>query len=86
MAGRRFCPLTFCLFIAIKPPSQANPGRTIMIIQDLLGALARRLETGALALDSHHLCCLKVNTLEITLEFVKQQNCLFVYLKNKTGT
>ena len=57
-----------------------------MIIQDLLGALARRLETGALALDSHHLCCLKVNTLEITLEFVKQQNCLFVYLKNKTGT
>ncbi|WHU90647.1 type III secretion system chaperone [Pantoea agglomerans] len=52
----------------------------IKIIQDLLGSLAKSLVTGALALDSQYLCCLKVNTLEMTLEFVEQQNCLFVYL------
>ncbi|CAH6374165.1 type III secretion system chaperone [Pantoea agglomerans] len=51
-----------------------------MIIQDLLGALARRLETGSLSLDTHQLCCLKVNTLEMTLEYMEQQNWLFVYL------
>lgn len=51
-----------------------------MIIQDLLGALARRLETGSLSLDAHQLCCLKVNTVEMTLEYMEQQNWLFVYL------
>lgn len=51
-----------------------------MIIQDLLGALARRLETGSLSLDANQLCCLKVNTLEMTLEYMEQQNWLFVYL------
>lgn len=51
-----------------------------MIIQDLLGALARRLETGSLLLDTNQLCCLKVNTLEMTLEYLEQQNWLFVYL------
>ncbi|WP_261641319.1 hypothetical protein [Erwinia mallotivora] len=43
-----------------------------MIIQDLLGALARRLETGSLSLDANQLCCLKVNTLEMTLEFTER--------------
>ncbi|WP_336749520.1 type III secretion system chaperone [Pantoea vagans] len=51
-----------------------------MIIQDLLGALARRLETGSLSLDANQLCCLKVNTLEMTLEYLEPQNWLFVYL------
>ncbi|MCX8957620.1 type III secretion system chaperone [Erwinia psidii] len=51
-----------------------------MIMQDLLAALARRLEMGTLSLDSNQLCCLKVNTLEMTLEYMEQQNWLFVYL------
>ncbi|AMG56657.1 type III secretion system chaperone [Pantoea vagans] len=51
-----------------------------MIIQDLLGALARRLDTGSLSLDANQLCCLKVNTLEMTLEYMEQQSWLFVYL------
>lgn len=51
-----------------------------MIIQDLLGALARRLETGTLSLDANQLCCLKVNGLEMTLEYMELQNWLFVYL------
>lgn len=50
-----------------------------MIIQDLLGALARRLETGTLSMDTRQLCCLQVNGLEMTLEFMEQQNWLFVY-------
>ncbi|WP_048696821.1 CesT family type III secretion system chaperone [Erwinia piriflorinigrans] len=51
-----------------------------MIIQDLMGALARRLEMGALSLDAGQLCCLRVNGLEMTLEWLEQQNMLFVYL------
>lgn len=51
-----------------------------MIIQDLLGALARRLETGSLSLDANQLCCLEVNALEMTLEYLEKQNWLFVYL------
>ncbi|UIA92694.1 type III secretion system chaperone [Erwinia tracheiphila] len=59
---------------------QSIPWRIIMIIQDLLGALARRLETGTLSLDANQLCCLKVNGLEMTLEYMELQNWLFVYL------
>ncbi|ATZ12622.1 type III secretion system chaperone [Erwinia amylovora] len=51
-----------------------------MIIQDLLGGLARRLEAGPLSLDASQLCCLQVNGLEMTLEWLEQQNMLFVYL------
>lgn len=42
-----------------------------MIIQDLPGALVRRLETGSLSLDANQLCCLKGNTLEMTLKFTE---------------
>nr|AAF63399.1 potential ORFB-specific chaperone [Erwinia amylovora] len=52
----------------------------MMIIQDLLGALARRLEAGTLSLEAGQLCCLQVNGLEMTLEWLEQQNMLFVYL------
>ncbi|AWO77484.1 type III secretion system chaperone [Serratia marcescens] len=51
-----------------------------MIMQDLLSALEKRLETGALFLDVNRLCCLQVDSLEMTLEFLEQQNSLFVYL------
>ncbi|WP_439858012.1 type III secretion system chaperone [Pseudomonas syringae] len=51
-----------------------------MTIQDLLNALAIRLESGPLSLDANHLCCLKVNELDMTLERIEQQNALFVYL------
>lgn len=51
-----------------------------MIIQDLVGALARRLEMGVLSLDAAQLCCLQINGLEMTLEWLEQQNMLFVYL------
>lgn len=53
---------------------------TVMVIQDLLSALARRLEAGSLLLDGSQLCCLQVNGLEMTLEWLEQQNRLFVYL------
>ncbi|GKQ48291.1 type III secretion system chaperone [Pseudomonas syringae] len=51
-----------------------------MMIQDLLNALAIRLESGPLSLDANRLCCLKVNELDMTLELLEQQNILFVYL------
>ncbi|KAA8696187.1 type III secretion system chaperone [Pseudomonas cannabina] len=51
-----------------------------MMIQNLLNALAIRLESGPLSLDANHLCSLKVNELDMTLERLEQQNTLFVYL------
>ncbi len=51
-----------------------------MVIQDLLAALARRLECGNLTLDAGQLCCLQVNGLQMTLEYLAEQDALFVYL------
>lgn len=35
---------------------------------------------GPLSLDAAQLCCLRINGLEMTLEWLEQQNMLFVYL------
>lgn len=52
----------------------------MLIIQDLLSALARRLESGPLHMDASQLCRLKVDDLEMTIEQLASRDSLFVYI------
>lgn len=50
------------------------------MIQDLLSALASRLESGPLLMGKEALCRLQINELEMTIEWLEEQETAMVYI------
>lgn len=52
----------------------------MLTVQDLLSALAKRLESGPLYLGREQLCRVQVDDLELNLEWLEEENAAFVYI------
>lgn len=52
----------------------------MLTVQDLLSALAKRLESGPLYLSRDNLCRVQVDDLELNIEWLEDEDAAYVYL------